>query len=140
MVRCSIFHPTFHQAVLYPYSMQMVFYIQQSTLVFMTLLLPCISWYIAESGVLEFQNTERRLRNRCLLILEGGGMFSLFLYLMCWENHKKYVFPCVTFIGLASWSWTSERICHLRYYLFLTSETEEHAYKNISFKDNVTIV
>jgi len=30
--------------------------------------------------------------------------------------------------------------CRLRYYLFLTSETEEHAYKNISFKDDVTIL
>jgi len=30
--------------------------------------------------------------------------------------------------------------CRLRYYLFLTNETEENTYKNISFKDDITVV
>jgi len=119
----------------------MEFYIQQSILVFMTLLLPCISWYIALYGVLEFQNTERnKIKKQLFVNLGGGEMFSLFLYLMYWEDHKKCVPMCYFdwshFLKLDQW----KDMTRLRYYLFLTSEKEEHAYRNESFKDAVTVV
>lgn len=57
---------------------------------FMTLLLPCISWYVALSGVLEFQNTERsKIKKQLFVNLEGGNYFFVFLYSICWGNHKK---------------------------------------------------
>jgi hypothetical protein len=68
----------------------MEFYIQQNTLVFMMLRLPCISWYIALSSVLEFQNIERNKSKKQLFVnLGGGGMFSLFLYSVFLDKHQN---------------------------------------------------
>jgi len=118
------------------------FYVQQSTLVFMTLLLPCISWYIALSGVLEFQNTERNKIKKQLFVNLGG--VKCFLYFCIRFVRRTITNVCsdvlLSLVSLHEVGPMKGYDCRLRYYLFLTSETGENTYINVSFKDDVTVV
>lgn len=109
---------------------------------FMTLLLPCFSWYIALSCVLEFQNTERNEIKRQLFVNLGGRKCFLYFCIRCVGRTVKNMCSHVllSLVSLCDIGPTKGYDCRLRYYLFLTSETEENAYKNISFKDDVTVV
>jgi len=141
VVRCSIFHPTFLQAVLYLYSMHNgVLHTTEYTCVHDT----AFTMYFMVYGFIwcsGFQNTERNKIKKQFVNL---GVRKCFLYfcIRCVGRTIKNMCSHVllSLVSLHEVGPMKGYDCRLRYYLFLMNETEKNTYNNISFKDDVTVV